>query len=146
MTFGIRTAGSLSARARAARAAVCSPWSLFHPAYAGVTLGLLHGSQPDALVLCHDPTRKALHGFPHFPVITLEQALAGYLSMARLTNRNVRFVGVALNTSALNEAEAAKVLARTAESLRLPCVDPIRTGVAPIVSALEAFEAPSHSS
>jgi len=54
--------------------------SLFHPAYAGVTLGLLHGSQPDALVLCHDPTRKAINGFPHIPIVAPKEALAPYLS------------------------------------------------------------------
>ena len=114
--------------------------SLFHPAYAGVTLGLLHGSQPDALVLCHDPTRKSLHAFPHMPVVSLEQAIPAYLAAARVTNPAARFIGVALNTSALSDSEAATVIGRTAESLQLPCVDPIRTGVAPIVSALEAFD------
>lgn len=113
--------------------------SLFHPAYAGVTLGLLHGSQPDALVLCHDPTRKSLNGFPHVPVITVEKAIEPYLSAARLTNPAVRFVGVALNTSSLSAEEARRVLDEAAHSLGLPCVDPIRTGVDPIVSALETL-------
>lgn len=116
--------------------------SLFHPAYAAVTLGLLHGSQPDALVLCHNPTRKTLNGFDHVPVMALDQAIPAYLSAARLTNPEVRFVGVSLNTSALNEAEADKVLKTTAQLLGLPCVDPIRTGVEPIVAALETFDAP----
>jgi uncharacterized NAD-dependent epimerase/dehydratase family protein len=115
--------------------------SLFHPAYAAVTLGLLHGSQPDALVLCHDPTRKAMNGFGHMPIVEPKEALAPYLSMARLTNPKARFVGVALNTSSLSDAEAAKILQSTAQQLSLPCVDPIRTGVDPIVTALEAFDA-----
>jgi uncharacterized NAD-dependent epimerase/dehydratase family protein len=113
--------------------------SLFHPAYSGVTLGLLHGSQPDALVLCHDPTRKSMHGFPHMPVVSPEVALPPYLSAARLTNPQVRFVGISLNTSSLSPAEAEKILKSTAQSSGLPCVDPIRTGVDPIVAALEKF-------
>jgi uncharacterized NAD-dependent epimerase/dehydratase family protein len=115
--------------------------SLFHPAYAGVTLGLLHGSQPDALVLCHDPTRKSLNEFPHVATVRPEDALARYLSAARLTNPACRFVGVSLNTSAMPEERAFETLKRTSELLGLPCVDPIRTGVEPIVSALEAFRA-----
>lgn len=111
--------------------------SLFHPAYAGVTLGLVHGSQPDALVLCHDYARRTLSSFPHVPVVPLEQAIPAYLSAARLTNPGARFVGVALNTSSISAAEAQQVLRQTAERMDLPCVDPIRTGVDPIVDALE---------
>jgi uncharacterized NAD-dependent epimerase/dehydratase family protein len=111
--------------------------SLFHPAYAGVTLGLIHGSQPDAMVLCHDPTRKSLNGFPHMPVISLDAAIPAYLSAARLTNPNARFVGVSLNTSTLTEGEADKLLKSTSWSLGMPCVDPIRTGVDAIVAAVE---------
>jgi uncharacterized NAD-dependent epimerase/dehydratase family protein len=115
--------------------------SLFHPAYAAVTLGLLHGSQPDALVLCHDPTRQFLNGFPHFPVLSPEQALPPYLSAARLTNPGATFVGVSLNTSGMSAFEAQETLKKTSHSLGLPCVDPIRTGVEPIVSRLEAIDA-----
>jgi uncharacterized NAD-dependent epimerase/dehydratase family protein len=113
--------------------------SLFHPAYAGVSLGLLHGSQPDALVLCHDPLRKTLNGFPHMPLPSLAEAMLAYLAAARLTNPGVRFVGIALNTSALDKTDAAATLKRTADEHRLPCVDPIRTGVGSIVAALETF-------
>lgn len=115
--------------------------SLFHPAYSAVTLGLLHGSQPDALVLCHDLARTSLNGFPHMPVISLEQAMPWYLAAARLTNPNVRFVGVSLNTSSLSLGEARAVLDKTSERLQLPCVDPLRTGVDSIVAALERFSA-----
>jgi uncharacterized NAD-dependent epimerase/dehydratase family protein len=115
--------------------------SLFHPAYAGVSLGLLHGSQPDALVLCHDPTRVSLNEFPHIPVIPPEQAIPAYLSAARLTNPNVRFVGASLNTSSLSAADARRVLASMSERLGLPCEDPIRTGVDSFVAALESFDA-----
>jgi uncharacterized NAD-dependent epimerase/dehydratase family protein len=115
--------------------------SLFHPAYAGVTLGLLHGSQPDALVLCHDPTRKTMNEFPHMPVRSPTEAIPAYLAAARLTNPKARFVGLSLNTAALSASEAERVLRSTSESLGLHCVDPIRTGVAPIVAALESFDA-----
>jgi uncharacterized NAD-dependent epimerase/dehydratase family protein len=115
--------------------------SLFHPAYAGVTLGLLHGSQPDALVLCHDPSRESLNGFPHVPVRSPREAMEPYLSAARLTNPRVRFVGVSLNTSALNAAEADEALKTTSQALELPCVDPIRTGVDSIVAKLETLDA-----
>lgn len=115
--------------------------SLFHPAHAAVTLGLLHGSQPDALVLCHDLARKTLASFPHVSVIPLEQAFPAYLAAARLTNPKVRFLGIALNTSSLQAKEANEVLENISERLRLPCVDPIRTGVGPLITALEHFDA-----
>jgi uncharacterized NAD-dependent epimerase/dehydratase family protein len=114
--------------------------SLFHPAYAGVTLGLLHGSQPDALVLCHDPARKSLNGYPSFPVVSPAEAMPAYLSAARLTNPQARFVGVSLNTSAMSDAEARATLGDTAQTLGMPCVDPIRTGVDALVTAIEAFD------
>lgn len=115
--------------------------SLFHPAYAAVTLGLLHGSQADVLVLCHDLARSRLASFPHFPVVSLEHAIPTYLSAARLTNPKVRFLGVALNTSSLSDLEARRVLASTAQQLNLPCVDPMRTGVDQLVAALEQLYA-----
>jgi uncharacterized NAD-dependent epimerase/dehydratase family protein len=114
--------------------------SLFHPAYAAVTLGLLHGSQPDALVLCHDVARKTLTSFPHVEVVSLEEAIPAYLSAARLTNPKVRVLGIALNTASLSAHEADTVLQQTAKRLDLPCVDPIRTGVAALVSPLKHFD------
>jgi len=114
--------------------------SLFHPAYAGVSLGLLHGSQPDALVLCHDPMRKTLSGFAHMPLMALDEAIPAYLAAARLTNPRVRFVGISLNTSALTAREAAVLLKRTSDSLHLPCVDPIRGSVEPIVETMEKLD------
>ncbi|MET4754634.1 DUF1611 domain-containing protein [Bradyrhizobium sp. RT11b] len=113
--------------------------SLFHPAYAGVSLGLLHGSQPDALVLCHDPSRKSLDSFPHMPVPRLEDAIAAHLSAARLTSPGVRFVGISLNTSAMTDEAAGETLAKSQACLKLPCVDPMRTGVDPIVEELKTF-------
>lgn len=113
--------------------------SLFHPAYAGVSLGLLHGSQPDALVLCHNPSLKSLGGFPHIPIVKLDDAISTHLSAARLTNPGVRFVGISLNTSSMSDGEARHALATTSAMLKLPCVDPIRTGVDPIVRQLKTL-------
>ncbi len=112
--------------------------SLFHPAYSAVTLGLVHGSQPDALVLCHDAGRTAIDGYPDYPLPALPDCMAGYLNAARLTNPNPRFVGVSLNTSTLGEPERRDVLAAVAERTGLPAVDPLATGVAPLVDALLA--------
>src|SRR5690606_9078714 len=81
--------------------------SLFHPSYAGVSLGLLHGAQPDALVLCHEPGRAHMRGLPHYPVPDLKTCLEANLEAARLTNPDVIAVGVAVNTSQAGGADAA---------------------------------------
>lgn len=112
--------------------------ALFHPAYAGVTLGLIHGSQPDALVLCHDPSRTAVNAFPDYPLPSLDAAMARYVEAARLTNPAARMVGISLNTSKLSEVEAVALLAQIGQTHGLPCFDPLRTSLAPLVQELTA--------
>lgn len=112
--------------------------SLFHPAFAGVTLGLLHGSQPDFLVLCHEPTRPHVRHCPHMALPDLDVCLEAHLAGARLTNPAVRAAGVAVNTAALDANAAHDLLAEIGRALDLPCVDPVRTGVGPIVDRLLA--------
>ena len=104
--------------------------SIFHPAYAGVSLGLLHGSQPDVLVLCHEPGREHLLGYPEFPTPQLPEAIAAHLRMGALTNPKIRCAGVSFNTAALRPAEAVALMQRTSESLGLPVADPMRGGAA----------------
>ncbi len=110
--------------------------SLFHASYSGVTLALIHGGQPDALVLCHEPTRTHLRGLPDYPVPSLEELRDLALRMARIVNPDVRVIGCAINTAALNDAEAEKYLAETEKRLELPCVDPYRHGAGRLVDAL----------
>jgi uncharacterized NAD-dependent epimerase/dehydratase family protein len=102
--------------------------SIFHPAYAGVSLGLLHGTQPDVIVLCHEVGRAHLHGLPNYATPPLEEAIALHLTLARRTNPRVRCAGVSLNTSKLNAAAAADALAECRTRLGLPVADPIRAG------------------
>jgi uncharacterized NAD-dependent epimerase/dehydratase family protein len=110
--------------------------SLFHPSYAGVSLGLLHGAQPDALVMCHEPTRKHMRGLPHFPLPDLERCLEANLAAARLTNPEVKAVGVALNTSSLPAQEARAACREISDRLGMPCEDPVSMGVESIVDNL----------
>jgi len=110
--------------------------SLFHPSYAGVSLGLLHGAQADALVLCHEPTRKHMRGLPHYPIPELKLCLEANLTAARLTNPAVKAVGVALNTSNLRAAEAVAMCREIGDRLGLPCQDPVSMGVEAIVDHL----------
>ena len=110
--------------------------SLFHPAYAGVTLGLVHGSQPDAMVLCHEPGRTHIWGYPDFPTPTLKIAIEEYERAARLTNPKARVVGIAFNTSMLDDAERAKLLADTERELGLPCFDPLKSPLDSVVQRL----------
>ncbi len=110
--------------------------SLFHPAFAGVTLGLIHGAQPDALVLCHEPTRTHMRGLKHLPLPSMRTCIEACLQSARLTNREVRAVGVSVNTTNLDPTERLDYLARVSGEMGLPAVDPIATGVGPIVDRL----------
>jgi uncharacterized NAD-dependent epimerase/dehydratase family protein len=104
--------------------------SLFHPSYAGVTLGLLHGSQPDMFVVCHDPTRSVLLGHPSHAIPSLEELISLTVALGRLTNPNIRCVGVSLNTSGLSEDAAQAQIAATERRLGLPTADPMRGGAA----------------
>ena len=112
--------------------------SLFHPSYAGVSLGLLHGAQPDALVLCHEAGRQHMRGLPELPMPDLKHCLATNLAAARLTNPNVKAVGVALNTSRLSAEAALAACEEIGARLGLPCADPVTMGVESIVDNLLA--------
>jgi D-glutamate N-acetyltransferase len=110
--------------------------SLFHPSFAGVSLGLLHGAQPDVLVMCHEPTRTHMRGLPHYRVPGLQECIDANIAAGRLTNPAVRCVGISINTSALDASAADSLLKQTADAFGMPCVDPVRVGVADIVDRL----------
>ncbi|MBL4802224.1 MAG: DUF1611 domain-containing protein [Emcibacter sp.] len=107
--------------------------SLFHPAYAGVSLGLLHGSQPDAIVVCHQAGRENVSGLEGYPLPSLKECIALNLQMGRRTNPRITCVGIGINTASLNEAAALDYLKAAEDDTGLPCVDPLRTGVGAIV-------------
>jgi len=107
--------------------------ALFHPAYAGVALGLLHGSQPDALVICHDPDRTHTAFMESFRLPDIETVMRRNIEAAQLTNPDVKVVGVAVNTSRLTDDKAMTYMATLSERLSLPVCDPLRTGMAAIV-------------
>jgi len=110
--------------------------ALFHPAYAGVTLGLVHGSQPDAIILCHDPSRRTIEDYPHMPMPSLRVAIDRYLEAARLTNPDVSCAGIAINSSSLTQEDWQKYQTALAVEFGLPVCDPVRTGVDAIAQRL----------
>ena len=110
--------------------------SLFHPSFAGVSTGLLHGAQPEAIVLCHDPARAEMRGIPGRQLPELSECLAMNLQVARLTSPRVYAAGVCLNTVSLDEAAARALCRRVGDMLGLPATDPYRFGVEPILSLL----------
>ena len=111
--------------------------SLFHPAYAGVTLGLVHGSQPDALVVCHQAKRHYMHGFPGFKTPSIRESMERHVEAARLTNPNAVCVGVSIDTSSMDEDAATEYLDEMEDMLDVPCVDPVKMGAGAIVDRLE---------
>lgn len=113
--------------------------TLLHPAYAGVTLGLVHGSQPDAIIVCHEAGRTMLQGYePDFACPSLRQALDVHVAAARLTNPAARGAGISLNTSLLDENAARDALKHAQDELGLPACDPLRWGAETIVDHLVA--------
>jgi uncharacterized NAD-dependent epimerase/dehydratase family protein len=110
--------------------------SLFHPAYAAVTLGLLHGSQPDAMVLCHGSGRTVIDEYEDYPVPDLRECVAQYEQAARVTNRQSSIVGISLNTRGLNATQALSACRDASILTGLPCVDPMRHALESIIDAL----------
>ncbi|SKA36271.1 N-acetyltransferase DgcN [Consotaella salsifontis] len=110
--------------------------SLFHASYSGVTMALVHGGQPDALVLCHEPTRPHMRGLPDYRLPSLEDLRDVAMRLAQIVNPAVEAIGVSVNTSAMSEEEAMAYLADTEARMGLPTVDPFRYGVGRLVDKL----------
>lgn len=104
--------------------------ALCHPAYAGVSLALLHGSQPDVFVVCHEHGRGHMLGHPGYPMTSIEDTIDLTLRLGRRTNPGIRCGGVSLNTGGLGPAEAGRVIAAASERLGCAVADPVRGGAA----------------
>ncbi len=112
--------------------------SVAHPRYSGVTLGILHGCVPHALVLCYEVGRTEVHGMPGFGLKPLDELLKTYEHMANLQGP-CSVIGVAMNSRKVSAAEAEDERARVSEQLGLPVCDVIRHGPGELVAAVEKF-------
>jgi uncharacterized NAD-dependent epimerase/dehydratase family protein len=104
--------------------------SLFHPAYAGVSLALLHGSQPDVIVVCHRPGREQVLGTPGFSLPSIAETIELNLLLGRRTNPAIRCGGISLDTSRLDAGDANRLLAEQNARYGVPVADPMRGGAA----------------
>ncbi|MBA2568800.1 MAG: DUF1611 domain-containing protein [Actinobacteria bacterium] len=109
--------------------------ALVHPAYSGVTMGLLHGSAPHALVLCHRAGAEVVEGYPDHPLPSLME-LVELHEWASLPLRPAKVAGIALNTGDLSEADARAAAAAAEEETGLPADDPLRFGGASLLDAV----------
>jgi uncharacterized NAD-dependent epimerase/dehydratase family protein len=112
--------------------------SLFHVSYSGVTMALIHGGQPDALILSHEPTRTHMRGLPTYDLPSLETLRDTALPLARVANPKAEVVGISVNTAAMGEDEALSYLEGVEKRMGLPTCDPFRQGAAKLCDALEA--------
>jgi len=110
--------------------------ALFHPAYSGVTLGLLHGSAPDLLVLVHKAGATALRNYPDLPLPSLPELIAAYEAVARPV-RPARVAAIALNTAELDsDASARAEIAAAQEQTGLVADDMVRFGPSRVLDAV----------
>jgi uncharacterized NAD-dependent epimerase/dehydratase family protein len=110
--------------------------SLFHVSYSGVTMALIHGGQPDALILSHEPTRAHMRGLPGYALPSLESLRDMALTLARVANPACEVVAISVNTQHMTEDEATAYLAETEARMGLPATDPFRYGAGKLVDAL----------
>jgi len=113
--------------------------SLFHVSYSGVTMALIHGGQPDALILAHEPTRTHMRGLPDFAIPSLEVLRDTALPLARVANPDCVVAGVSVNTKALGDDDALRYCEEVEARMGLACVDPFRHGAARLVDALSGL-------
>jgi uncharacterized NAD-dependent epimerase/dehydratase family protein len=109
--------------------------SMFHPSFAGVSLGLLHGAQPDAFVVCHEPTRTTMRGVAH-RLPSIQDVIDLTIRCGQLTNPAIKPVGLSVNTQALDDTVARDLLRRLEDEYVLPATDPIRYGVETLVDRI----------
>ena len=111
--------------------------SLYHPAYSGVTLGLLHGSAPEVLVLTHLAGQDAIDGYGTVRLPPLPEIVAHYEAACRPV-RPAPVVAIALNTSRLDETAARRAIAEAEAACGIPVDDPVRFSVDPLLDAVLA--------
>ena len=111
--------------------------SLYNPAFAGVSLGLLHGSQADVIVMCHEANREHIKGLAHMPMPDMADCIELNLKHARLTNPNAYLGGISLNCRTVSAEEGEKQRAELEAKFGVPCFDPMITGVKSFVDALK---------
>ena len=111
--------------------------SLFHVSYSGVTMALIHGGQPDALILCHEPTRAHMRGLPEYQQPSLEALRDMALALAKVANPACQVVAISVNTQHMEDAAARAYLSELETQLDLPATDPFRYGAEKLVDALE---------
>jgi uncharacterized NAD-dependent epimerase/dehydratase family protein len=115
--------------------------SLVHPGYSGVTLGLLHGSMPDAMILCHKPSRRSVYGaggayrWVSLPSLT---ASVGLYEQVMAPLRVSPVIGIALNTCDLPDDEARAAIHAASSETGLPATDPVRYDPLPLAEAIIA--------
>ena len=110
---------------------------ILHPGYAAVSMGLLMGSQPDAIVVCTDATRETIVGWPDFPLPSIQDVIDLTLRIGSVVNPAIRVVGISANASGLEEAQRAEYLRTLSETYGVPAVDSVATGVGAIVDVLQ---------
>jgi len=111
--------------------------SLFHVSYSGVTLALIHGGQPDALIICHEPTRRHMRGLPDYTPPSMQAVSDMALALAKVANPACKVIGVSVNTQHLSQEEAEAYLAKVEAEMGLPAVDPFRQGAERLAEAIE---------
>jgi uncharacterized NAD-dependent epimerase/dehydratase family protein len=111
--------------------------ALTHPAYSGVTLGLIHGSAPHALVLCHQAGTSEVEGYPGHPLLPLPELVELHERIS-LPARKANVAAIALNTRTLGEAEARAAVEQAAAETGLPADDPVRFGADRLLDAVLA--------
>jgi uncharacterized NAD-dependent epimerase/dehydratase family protein len=114
--------------------------SILHPGYSGVSLGLLHGSLPHALIACHHTTRKTFRHNAWLPIPPIEDVIALHEALANPL-RPVKTIGVSLNTVEMSDGEARAEIDRIADRTGLPTTDPVRYDTTPLVEAVLTFDA-----
>ena len=110
--------------------------SLFHVSYSGVTMALIHGGQPDALILCHEPTRAHMRGLPDYQQPALDDLRDMALTLAKVANPACQVVAISVNTQHMEDAAAKAYLSELESQLDLPATDPFRYGAEKLVDAL----------
>ena len=111
--------------------------SLFHASYSGVTMALIHGGQPDALILCHEPTRKHMRGLPEYSLPSLNELKDLALKVSKVVNQKVKVIGISINSSGMNKNDAIEYINKVESEMGLPTVDPILQGTKRLADELK---------